>query len=150
MKWLAVGLFCVSFPAQAQQPVPGPVEGANVVAVLLVDSGAVAWARTAQLLTARGYHVPARDAAALWLETEPRRPPEGCFTSLRATVMGHTVLLSGTSRCVLVNHLPHPLWYSAQSHVPFANFDCYAWGWDELLAVAQGLSGRKIVSFRRP
>lgn len=64
--------------------------------------------------------------------------------------MGHTVLLSGNSWCILTHNSPRPLWYSTTSRVPFANFDCYAWGWDELQAVAHELSGIRIVYFRRP
>jgi alpha-tubulin suppressor-like RCC1 family protein len=148
MKLLGVGLVLVTFSARAQHQ--GPLEGANVVAVLLADSGMVVWQRVVQILEVRGYRLLTRDSTTWRLETRPIQTPELCLTSIQATVFGHTVLLSAKSWCFLLGYQPHPVWYSAKSHVPFANFDCYAWGWNELAAVAKELSGKKVVSFRHP
>jgi hypothetical protein len=150
MKLLGLGLLLVTFSARAQQQAPGPLEGADVVAVLLADSGAVAWQRVCQVLQVRGYQLLTRDSTTWQLETKPLQTPALCLTSIQAIVLGHTVLLSAKSWCFIQGYRPHPVHYSTKSQVPFANFDCYAWGWQELAAVAKGLAGKKVVSFQHP
>jgi len=150
MKLVLTSLVLTAFPAAAQQSAAGPLEGADVVAVLLPDSGAMALKRVVQVLEARGYRVQTYDSIRGRVETQARQSPESCLTSLQATVLGHTVLLSATSLCILHSYRPHPVRYSAYSQVPFANFDCYAWAWRELAAAAKGLAGKKTVSFRHP
>lgn len=150
MKVLVLGLSLAAVSARAQQPVPGPVEGADILAVLLPDSGAVAREYLVAVLHARGYQVLPYNAVTHQLETTAKQTPERCLTSIQATVLGHTVLLSASAWCQLHYYRPRPVHYSAQSQVPFANFDCYAWGWRELTAVAKDLAGLKIVSFRHP
>jgi len=147
MKGLLVVLLLAFAPALAQVAATHPREGARGVAVLLADSGAVAWARTAQALATLGYRVQERDSAAGRLGTEAWfiEGQAQCLTSVEALVLGHTVLLTGTSYCPLFHHKPLPVYYSATSHVPFANFDCFAWGWAEVNVVARALGGRKTV-----
>ena len=126
----------------------GAREGAQVVAVLVADSGAGAWARTARTLEKLGYRVPERDSAAGRLSTEAWFAPGSgaqCLTSVQALVLGHTVLLTGTVYCGLFQHRPEPVAYSAQPRGPYGNFDCAAWGWGELRAVALALGGTKTV-----
>lgn len=124
-------------------------EGANVVAVLLPDSGAVAIARITRLLEQRGFHVTGHYAATL--ETAPM-PAENqhCAASVQVQVMGHTALLSGQNFCWLLSGRARPLYYSARSQVPALNYDCVAWGLNQLEAVAEALHGEKTVHFRRP
>jgi hypothetical protein len=150
MKELVLGLSLAAFSARAQQPAPGPVEGADILAVLLSDSGAVARGRVVQVLEAQGYQVLPYNATTHQLETKAKQTPESCLTSIQVTVLGHTVLLSAASWCQFEHYRPQPVHYSAQSQVHFANFDCYAWGWCELAVVAKDLAGRKTVSFRHP
>ena len=94
-----------------------------------------------------GYRVQERDSAAGRLGTEAWfiEGQAQCLTSVEALVLGHTVLPTGTSYCPLFHHKPLPVYYSATSHVPFANFDCFAWGWTEVNVVARALGGRKTV-----
>jgi len=150
MKLVLTGLVLTASPAAAQQLAAGSLEGVDIVAVLLPDSGAVAVNRVVHILQARGYHVQRSDSVRGRVETQARQTPERCLTSLQATMLGHTVLLSATSWCILHNYRPHPVRYSAYSQVPFGNFDCYAWAWRELAEVAKGLDGKKTVSFRHP
>jgi hypothetical protein len=150
MNVFVLGLSLAAFSAQAQQPAPGPVQGADILAVLLPDSGAVARGHVVEALAARGYQVLTYNVTTHQFDAKAKQTPESCFTSIQVTVLGHTVLLSATSWCQLHHYRPQPVHYSAQSQVPFANFDCYAWGWNELAAVAKGLAGLKTVSFRHP
>jgi hypothetical protein len=149
MKPLLLGALLAAPPAQAQQQALGPVEGANVVAVLLADSGAVAWKRVVRVLQALGYSLQTRDSITGRIETKARQAAK-CFTTVEVILLGHTVLLSGKAMCQSWYYKPRPVWYSAQSHVHFANFDCYAWGWNQLAAIAEELKGKKVVSFRHP
>ncbi len=150
MKLLVFGTFLVSLSAQAQRKVAGPLEDANVVAVLLADSGSVAQKRVVQVLKTRGYQIQACDSVARRVETKTHQTPEGCLVSIEATVLGHTVLLSGKVYCELRSYSPKAISYSVRNRVPVGNFDCYKWGWNELAVVAERLGGKKVVSFRNP
>lgn len=156
VKWLLIGLLCTWVPAWAQESVPAwaqeklplPPEGATVIAVLLPDSGAVAFERVARLLVQQGYSVETRDPTAQRLTTAPHPLAEAPFsTSVQAIVMGHTVLFSG-SVFYKTSRSGRALMYSAYSHVHFANYDYVAAGWRELEAIVQALPGkRKVVHF---
>ncbi|MVN79218.1 hypothetical protein GO988_23040 [Hymenobacter sp. HMF4947] len=126
MKLLVLGFALAALAGQAPPPTRGPVEGADRVAVLLADSGAIARARVMQVLEAWGYQLLPYDAVTRQLGTKAKQTPEGCSTSIQATVLGHTVLLSASSWCQLQHYHPQPVHYSAHRQVPFANFDCYA------------------------
>lgn len=149
MKLLILGVLITALSAQAQQR-PGPLEGANVIAVLLADSGTAAHQHVLQVLAARGYRVQSYEASRGRIETLTHPTPEDCLFSLEALVLGHTVLLSGYTHCVLRDYAPKPVAYSPQHRMPVGNFDCYKWGWNELAAVAAELKGKKIVTFRHP
>jgi hypothetical protein len=152
MKQILAALFFAGFHAHAQSPAPVAVaaEGANVVAVLLADSGAVARARVVQVLTQRGYRVTA-EAAGERVETAPTLAGNRrCSTVLQGLILGHVVLLSGHALCELHGQRPRPLTHSAYSHVTFQNYDCVAWGWNEVEAVAQALHGDKVFRFQHP
>jgi hypothetical protein len=123
-------------------------EGAQVVAVLVADSGPGAWARTARTLQRLGYYVQERDSTAGRLSTEAWFAPGSnaqCLTSVQALVLGHTVLLTGTRYCALFQHRPEPVAYATRPRGPYGNFDCAAWGWGELRAVARALAGTHTV-----
>jgi hypothetical protein len=95
MKLFGLGLFLAAFPAQAQQQPADPVEGANVVAVRLADSAAVALKRVVRVLESRGYRVQTCDSIPWRVETKGHQTPADCLVSIQATVLGHSVLLSG-------------------------------------------------------
>jgi hypothetical protein len=149
MKLLALGVLIPAFAAHAQ-PRPGPLEGANVLAVLLADSGTAAHQRVLQVLAARRYRVQTYEASRGRIETLPHPTPHDCLFSLAALVLGHTVLLSGDTHCILRDYAPKPVSYSTKHRVPVGNFDCYQWGWQELAMVAEELKGKKVVTFRQP
>jgi hypothetical protein len=149
MKLFILVVLVTALPAQAQQ-LPGPLEGANVIAVLLADSGTAAQQHVLQVLAARGYRAQAYDATRGRIETQTHPTPHDCLFSLEALVLGHTILLSGNTHCILRDYVPKAVSYSTANRVPVGNFDCYKWGWNELAAVAEELKGKKIVTFRHP
>ena len=154
MKLLLFIVFgaCTACALVRPQPAPAPAhpwEGANVVAVQMPDSGAVALARVVRALEQYGFHVRSVNPTAV--ETEPL-PAENrrCSASIQVQLVGHTALLSGQNYCQVLFGTPRPLNYSARIQVPYSNYDCMAWGVAQLEAVAQALQGEKIPHFRRP
>ena len=128
MKWLLGGALLVWAPALAQQKPPAHPEDTNVIAVLLPDSGAVAFGRLAQMLVKRGYRIKVRDQMALHLKTEPRRIYDGDIfsASVELIQMGHTALFSGMGYRDSPGYRSVPLAYSAHSQVTVGNFDFVA------------------------
>ena len=158
MKQWLFGALLACESAYAQPRIPGREpeaadsrEGATVIAVLLADSGAVAWTHMAHVLEEHGYRVASREALGLRLVTAPVRAGNGqCSAAIHVTVMGHVALLSGLAFCELLHGRPRPLNYSRYSHMPFGNYDCTAWGWTQVERLAWALPGKKVSRFHLP
>lgn len=133
--------------------VPRPEDSrqeATVLAVLLPDSGAVAWARVAHVLAQHGYRVAEREARGLRLVTAPTLTGNGqCAVTLHVTVMGHVALLSGQVFCERHAYRPKPMYYSHYGNTVFGHDDA-AWGWSQLARIAGALPAEKVHYFHLP
>lgn len=128
-------LFCLvttCSPAFAQT---APVKRANQIAVQVVDSGAIAWKRTAQILAARGYGIKASDKDLLSLTTEPKHVRRVGNITLSVLVKGQTVLLSGNFTVGAISTEVERITYRGMEGSPFMV------AWKELEGVSSELGG---------
>ncbi|WP_345236351.1 hypothetical protein [Hymenobacter saemangeumensis] len=117
-----------------------PFSGANELVVHVPDSGALAWARAARVLTARGYQLLRPEPAAHRLKTVPRPVQQYAFAkeTIEVRVFGQYLVVRG------VIHYPDSVRYPAVPVVMPANRgrnEIQAQAWDELEAVARALKG---------
>jgi len=112
-----------------------PAKGANTIAVVLPDSGIVAWKKTAQVLTMRGYSLKATDKDLLTLSTESKSTGRAGEVVIRATVIGRTVMLGGNFTTAILNGSGTRITYRGMQGSPFMV------AWDELQEVAKALGG---------
>ena len=112
-----------------------PAKGANTVAVMLPDSGIVAWKKTAQVLTMRGYGMKATDKDLLTLSTDSKPAGRAGEVVIRATVIGRTVMLGGNFNTGIINTSGSRITYRGMQGSPFMI------AWEELNDVAKALGG---------
>ena len=112
-----------------------PAKGANTIAVMLPDSGIVAWKKTAQMLTMRGYGLKATDKDLLTLSTDGKPAGRAGEVVIRATVIGRTVMLGGNFNTGIINTSGSRITYRGMQGSPFMS------AWEELNDVAKALGG---------